>query len=732
MLLSLIMNALVSENEMILEIDVSGNYNIDEELIRSLISLEVGEILNLKDVSKSIKNLYQLGVFEDILIKKNDVQQGISISIEVIEFPVVNEVEFSGNKKIKDTRMEEIVNLKKGSYWSPFLEKEVSAKISEEYKKKGYHLANTTFTSNISDDSQVNLIVQVEEGKKVVIKKIKIHGNKEIPTKKLLGKIKTKKASLLRSGKFEKEKFEEDLQKIITYYNKKGFIDARIISHEKKLIDEKFVLDIYIYEGESYNFGNVYVFGNTRFTDDVIIDNFKFTENEVFNLEKFDKQLADVSSMYYEEGYIYSSFEHELEKNGHNINIKLNIRENTRAKIRKIHITGNRKTKEKVIRRHLAIYPGDYFQQSKVRKSIGNVYNMGFFEPDIYPDYKPINRNGDIDLIVHVNDKVSGTANGGIALNSQDGIVGQLSLSHNNLFGNSWKTGIKWEFGGKTQNYEFNFTNPYFLDSNILVGFDIYHTSKEWSTYEINTNGGSVRLGRPLSFLNYAQVVAGYSLYAKKYRILEGVDEADVSDNLTDLDQKGWQNTSSLSLTVSRDSRDNVFFPTAGSQFTLYSEFAGGPLMGDFDYFKQIGQVSWYTKTFWEFVIRTKWRFGYVTGYNGSEVPPDEKFYLGGTGPDGIRGYPDRSVGPSEGGLREIIFSSEFGFPIAGDQIIGLLFFDAGNSFNKFEDFNFWSLKKGAGIGIRVRSPFGLIGFDYARNFENKTWEPHFQFGTTF
>ncbi|RLC52555.1 MAG: outer membrane protein assembly factor BamA [Candidatus Cloacimonadota bacterium] len=723
---------LFAENNLILEINIEGNINIEKELIQSLLDFEVGEELTLEKSSKSIKNLYQLGVFEDVLIEKTELPQGISVTVRVKEFPIVESVFFKGNKIIKKSRLEEIINLKKGSYWSPFLKTEIAKKIAEEYKKKGYHLAKVNFTTKNLNGNKVEVTLQIEEGKKVFVKSIRIHGNKEIPTKKILHLMKTKKASLFRTGKFEQEKFDQDLENIISYYNKKGFIDARIVSAEKKLKEGKFYIDIYIYEGNSYKFGKIFVTGNKRFTDDIIISKFRFSPTQTFNMENFNKQLAEVASMYYEEGYIYAQIDHEFIKNNDHLDVRITINENTRAKIRKIIITGNRKTKEKVIRRHLAIFPGDYFKQSKVRKTLGNIYNMGFFEPDLRPDYKPINKNGDIDLIIHVNDKVSGTANGGVALNSEEGLVGQLSVSHNNLFGNSWQTSAKWEFGGSTQNYEFNFTNPYFLDSDVLLGFDIYHTSKEWSTYEIKTSGGSIRAGRSLSFLNYGKLVAGYSLYQKKYGILSGIDEDEISDNLKELDKQGWQKTSSVSLTISRDSRDNIFYPTAGSQFTLYTEIAGGPLMGDFNYFKQIAQVSWYTKTIWKLALRTKWRFGYVTGYNSGEVPPDEKFYLGGTGPDGIRGYPDRSIGPNEGGTREIIFSSEYGVPISGDQLVGILFFDAGNSFNNLEDYNFWKMKKGAGIGIRIRSPFGLIGFDYANNFETGKWQPHFQFGTTF
>jgi len=166
----------------------------------------------------------------------------------------------------------------------------------------------------------------------------------------------------------------------------------------------------------------------------------------------------------------------------------------------------------------------------------------------------------------------------------------------------------------------------------------------------------------------------------------------------------------------------------------LFQELAGGPFGGDFNYYKQIAEVSWFTPALWTTALRTKWRMGYVTSYGGDQyrVPPDERFRLGGTGPDGLRGYPDRSVGPQGGGIRSVLFSTELGVPIATDQLIGLLFFDTGQAYNSFTDFNFKDFEKGAGFGMRVRTPFGLLGFDFAHNFKERRWEPHFQFGTTF
>ena len=720
-----------SLGKLILDIQITGNVNIETELIQSLTSFQVGDLLQNDKVSKSLKDLYQLGVFDNINITTTIEPQGVIVHMKIIEYPIVQSLTFNGNEKINTEKLQKTLNLRNGSYWSPFLARDIKKNIKEQYKEKGYHLADVEFVSQNRGNNLIDLTINISEGNKVVIGKINIFGNKDITSKKLLGKMKTKKRSLFRSGKFEQEKFDEDLDRIIDYYNKKGFIDSRILSWEKRLEDERFIIDIYLFEGNSYYFGDVFVTGNNRFTDTMIKDMFRFNDDEVFNREKFEKQLQTVRDLYHEEGYIYFFVSDETEKEGNKVNIILDIQENNRAKIREISFKGNRKTKDKVIIRHLAISPGDYYRQSSIQRTMSNIYNMGFFEPDLYPEPQTINENGDIDIVFNLNDRVSGSANGGVALNSEDGLVGQLAVSHNNLFGNSWQSSVKWEFGGSTQNFNFSFTNPYFMDTSLLMGLDVYFTTKEWETFELTTNGGSVRFGRPVPFLNYGQIVAGYSFYSKKYRILDG-EEDNASDDLIELDQEGWQQTSSVSITFSRDSRDNSLFPTTGSDFSIYNEIAGGPMGGDFDYFKQIIQVSWFTKTLWELSLRTKWRFGYVTEYNDSEVPPDERFYLGGTGVDGIRGYSDNSVGPDDGGLREILFSTEYAAPLGGDQIIGLLFLDAGNSYNSLKDFNFWEMKKGAGIGIRIRSPFGLIGFDYAHNFEDRTWEPHFQFGTTF
>ena len=734
-----IFTTLIFANDLILDIEIEGNNKIESRMIRSVITFDTGEFLSEEKVAESIKNLYQLNVFSDVKIYKETRDNGLIVKIIVKEFPIVNELEIEGNDKLNEKEIKELITISKGSYFAPYLKSEARRNIIEKYREKSYNYASVDFEVEKLQSDLVNVTIKIDEGEKIVIKKIEIHGNKKVTDKDILGEMKTKKSSLFRSGKFEKQKFEEDLNRIINYYNEEGFIDARIISHESEIKDEKYMyIDIYVFEGEKYYFGKIKVEGNKKYTDQTIQEIFQLREGDIFDNEKFGEEIKELYSLYYNEGYLYVNVNKDLEKKGNKININLTINEGNRAKVRKIIITGNRKTKEKVIRRHLAIHPGDYFRQSKIVRTQRNIYNLGFFEPDIGLEFPPINSKGDVDVRINVVDKISGTANAGIGYNSQDKVVGTLSLSHKNLFGNAWSTSVNWEFGASTQDIDFSFTNPYMFDTNTLGGIRLYHTRREWTSfdYETQNNGGALKFGRPIYLVNFSKFISEYSYYAKKYEITDFSEN--VSDNLAELDSLGWQYTSSFSLSLIRDSRDNVYFASSGSKFSLYSELAGGPLGGDFDYFKQIMEVNWYTKTFWKFALKTKWRFGYVTSYGDTkEVPPDERFTLGGTGPDGIRGYADSSIGPGDdpssiGGLKEILFSMEYGVPLAGDQIITILFFDAGDCFNEIENFNFMDLKKGGGLGLRVRSPLGIIGFDYGYNFDEKKWEPHFQFGTTF
>lgn len=736
-LLLIVNSILIAQSAMIRDVRVKGNVNIDEITILKVVKLRIGDYLDMSKVSESIKALNDLHVFKDILIEQESLSNGILINVDVEEYPVIASVDFKGNKKYSDSALEEFVYMRKGQYYSPFLEKKTTNQIVQKYTDKGYNAVNVTYSTEEIDNNIIDVTVKIKDGNKIRVNKISFHGNKNIESKKLRKQMETRTTNFFRSGKFDKKQFDNDIKAIEKYYHDNGYINAKVTSTEiKTVIDRYLQLDLYISEGQKYKFGDVIVVGNKFFKEDKIDEMFNFDKSEPYNQEEFDIEVNNLRGLYSEEGYIYCNIEPELSFNGDKVDIYVKIKENTRAKIREIHISGNHGTKEKVLRRELAVHPGDYFMRSKIILSQQNIYNLGFFEPNIGIDPRPINKNGDIDLFIDVEDKSSSTANGGVGYNSVDGFVGQLSVSIKNICGNNWSSSAMYEFGGTKQNIQLSFTNPNTFDSDVLTGFSLYNTEREWEDYyyKIFTRGGSVSIGKPLPWINRSKAILRYSVYSKKYDITN-YDKVNAAGNssLIRLDTLGWQITSSAGLTISRDTRDNIFFPTKGSQITIYNEIAGGPFGGDFDYYKLIAQVNWYTKLYYDFVVRSKWRAGYATEYGRSEsVPPDERFYLGGTGPEGLRGYGDRSIGPKDGGIREVLFSTELAYPIGGDQLILLTFFDAGNCYNSFKDFDFMEFEKGAGLGLRIRTPMGLIGFDYAWNFRDREWTPHFQFGTNF
>ena len=732
--------ALYAQSFLILDVQVQGNQRINRDLILATSGLRIGDSFAPDAISHAIRALYNLAVFDDVNITLEEINRGLRLNIIVEELPVVSSVRYSGNKTISNSKLEELGIVRIGTYWSPIIQAENTRRLLTEYRSKGFNLVEIEYqVSETSNGLEVR--ISINEGRRLVVSEINIHGNDNIETKRILRKaMDTKRKGFFRTGRWEEDKFQEDLLSIVELYHNEGFIDARIVSTDETITEGRFVtLNIYIDEGERFYFGSIEVTGNHHFSSEAILSRFSMREDEIFNMETFNRQLGLVANMYFEEGFIYSQYDPQITKvpseRGHNmVNILIVLEENSRAKLHKIHISGNMRTKEKVIRRQLVIAPGDYFRQSRLIRSQQNIYNLGFFDADFGLDYQPINASGDVDLYLNIVDRTVGSINGGAGYNSRDKMVVTASIAHNNLLGNNWQGSLELEYSRSSQRADMSFTNPHFFDTDVLFGFNLYHTQRDWLdfNYRVYMNGGGLRLGYPIKFIDQTRAIGGYSLYTKKYEIRNHSRPS--SETLERLDSVGWQYTSAVNLTLMRDSRDNIFFPSTGSTMVLYSEVAGGALGGDFNYFKQIGEVKWFTPAFLTTVLRTKWRYGYITGYGNSdnEIPPDERFYLGGVGPDGIRGYPDRSIGPEDGGKRSILFSSELGIPVSSDQIVGLLFFDAGNSYNKFSDFNLRDFRSGAGAGIRVRTPFGLIGFDYAYNFEERRWEPHFQLGTTF
>ncbi|MEO0084439.1 MAG: BamA/TamA family outer membrane protein, partial [candidate division WOR-3 bacterium] len=440
--------------------------------------------------------------------------------------------------------------------------------------------------------------------------------------------------------------------------------------------------------------------------------------------------------IYSEQGFIYAQITPNEDIINNTVNIKYSIVENQPAKIRLVIIEGNERTHDKVIRRQISSLPGSIFKRSDVIRSQRDIFNLGFFE-DVKLDYNRVNEQGDIDLIYQVKEKSSfGTIGAGISYSAQDKLTGYMELTQPNLFGKGQQLSIKAEKGGAKTNLQLGFVEPYLFDKPITGGINVSYLTRQYDYYEKKENAISLSFSRPL-LLDYSRIHLGINIsdvVVPSKSISANYKPTGIYSVYRDTTHRI---TLMPSISFNRDSRDYIYNPLSGSLISYGLDFS----TIDIFFHRHIIDASVYFPMFKKFCLMFRTRMGVIEGFrNKDTVPIYERFYAGGTGVDGIRGYGDRSIGVNEGGYNiggkaEAIYSSEFKFR-PSHQLAFLVFVDAGNTWNSFREFNISNLKRGAGVGVRLEIPMlGLIGFDFGYGFDRDgrgRWEPHFQFGRTF
>jgi outer membrane protein insertion porin family len=732
-------------------VEVQGNKSADKSLVLLASGFTPGSNLDLTSTQRAIKRIYGLGLFSNVTITATQTEGGVILTIRLQEYPKLAQLEIKGNKRFKNREIEDKLGLKAGMQISPQQVKDGINVIQGLYRDKGY--AATRVQSELkpgSKEEEVVLDYKIDEGEKVKIKKIYVQGNKDFSEGKIKKQMKTKQASLLRSGEFNSEKYQEDKGRITDFYKKNGYLDAEILSDSfwSDPSGKDMFIRLVLSEGERYKFGGVSFHGNTIFPEEKLRKVVKFNPGEFYDQKRFEETLTELNNLYQEEGYIYVQILDNTSTQGNVVNIDYQITEGVPANIHFVRIEGNIKTKEKVVRRELSVIPGRRFHRSILLRSLRDVMYLNYFS-NVSPDIEVL-PNGDIDLILKIEEKQTGTINFGAGYSAIDKLVGSIGLGIPNFMGNGQNVQLNWEFGKTTNSLQLDFTEPWFRDTPTSVGLDLYKVNRRWySDFTEGRTGGGLRIGRRLSWPdNYSRLYVRYRLESVRYFDFSETYLTNYKDSPYGLQYIKWpQMTSSVNFTFLRDSRDLPQFATSGSVLTYDVELAGGLLGGNWSYHKHIFEFSKYVKTFWKFVLMAKVRTGLIDGYNrNSNVPYNERFAPGGTDPDGmVRGYPDGRIGPRDAsgnlirGRSMLVYNLEYQFPLVEQQIYALLFADAGNAWmtgRQFSPVSFGRLYKSAGFGFRMVVPsLGMIGFDFGYGFDysgKDKWRPHFQFGRPF
>jgi len=753
-----------AQNLGIVDIRVAGNVHASEKMIKNTAALDLGSNLTGTMIQQAVRNLYDKGIFRDIYVDVEQVTGGVIVTIYVSEYPLLNKVEFKGNDEISDKDLEKLTRLAPGGYISDHLLIETKTKIEQEYMTKGYFLAEARPELDYAPDSaSADLTFDIKEYDKVKVKKVVMTGTEELDPDDLIGKMRNRKRGFLRSSDFKKEEYPEDKQKIIDECHKRGFIDAYIVSDSFVIDTAANRMKIYIelYEGPRYYFGRTTFEGNEIYDDETLQKALQYEQGEVFNAENSERSLEELYGAYHEKGYLHARVMDNRRTRDSTIDIRYAITEGLPSEVRLINITGNSKTKEKVIRRELMIRPGDTFRRSALMRSLREVMQLNYFG-NVEPDVRDL-PSGDVDLEIKVEEKPTGQVSAGAGYSGQDKLVGTFGLGIPNFRGNGQNLSVSVEFGSERNSISLGFTEPWFFGTPTSVGGDVYNLNRRWyDDFTEGRRGGAIRLGRRLRWPdNYFRIYWRYRLEDVRYYDFSdlyitqngdslinsnGVFEYVEDENSLLAFEERWLRTSATSFTIERDSRDLPIFATRGSRISYTGEYAGGFLGGEWNYYKHMFNAHKYIPLGWGMALVGRFRFGYISAENNEKIPYSERFTPGGTNPDGlIRGYPDATITPHNssgallGGMSEAIYNLELQVPILEGQLYTLAFADAGNSWiSKDRIRPLSNLYKGVGIGFRLVVPgVGVIGFDFGYALdeafgESKGWRPHFQIGQGF
>jgi len=743
------------------EVLVRGQSAVDSTRILRMFDVAKGSAYDPRAVQAGLKTLWASGLFNDLAVHGRTADDGVHLQLDVAERPKVATIEYTGLSKFKAEDLSKHLGFQAGDAWRDVLLATGRDSIVAEYVKEGYRDAAVHAEAD-SAVGGMRVKFGVTEGGKSNVTKLEVTGMHAFTAEQVRGKLASKsKGFPFRSGTVKEEKLAKDVDLVKTFYRERGYRDIQI-ERQPFRPDPKgggLILSYKVDEGPFYRMGEVRWQGNEVVTAGALKSLPQPMTYGPYNGTLIREAVSGAYSLYAEEGYLYVSVDPtEIVRDSNVVDVAFQVSEGPASHVRQIKITGNTYTKENVVRRELELHEGDLFRRSRLVNSQQNVFRLGYFG-DVGVDFQPAD-SADVDVVLKIVEKQTGTAQAGAGYSSDGGLTGFLNLGHNNLFGNGQSVNIQLERGGRRRNVQLSFNDPWYRNSPLALGASAFTSQSEVGTsnltdYTETRRGFALSIGRPVPHVRYVRASAQYRLEGVSIR----VTAVNPSPQLKALETQGEQITSSIDFGLTRNSTNNPFYPTRGQRGNISSQFAGGPLLGDFNYNQTRLDSRWYKKSFLQSAAHMlRVRMGAVGAYaKGDSVPVYERFRLGGVTQDGLRGYDDYSVVPKEndtypryndgssvttaafarartpypGGRFFTVFTLEEQFPLV-HPVHAAVFAEAGNVWNRFSDIQPFVLRKSVGFGLRVELPvLGNVGFDYAYGFDKDRpgWKGHFLLG---
>lgn len=725
------------------EVRVLGTERIEPSTVLTYMDVRVGDSMTEETLDNALKSLFGTGLFADVTLR----QKGNVLEVTVLENPVISQIAFEGNDKISDDELLAEIQMRPRQVLT---RNKVQADVNRLYQ---VYQRNGRFSVNIEpkviklDQNRVNLVFEVTEGDVTVIEGVRFVGNQAYDDDKLRSEISTKEDRWYRflatDDRYDPDRVKYDEEMLRKFYLSQGYADFRVVSSTAELSKERdgFYLTFMIEEGQRYHVGDVKIRSTLRnFDATVLAPELTFKEGEWYNASEIEASIDTLTKKLEESQFTFVNVKPETTRRRDQllVDITFNITESTPVYVERIDVSGNVRTLDKVIRREFALSEGDPFNKTKLAKSEQNIRDLGYFETvsvqnkqGSAPDKTVVN--------VDVAEKSTGELSIGAGFSTADGPLADFRIRERNFLGKGQDVTLAATVAGERTEFDFSFTEPYFLDRDFSAGVDLFHITRDLqdeSSYDSRRTGGALRFGYPLS---------EHWRQSLRYRI----EQNEITDVQSDAsrfirDQEGERVTSAVSQRIAYDDRDSVLFPTNGMNAWFDTEWAG--LGGDASYLSAQVGASWFYPIADRWILNVLGETGVISGLS-EDVEINERYFLGGAT---LRGFERAGIGPRDpatddslGGNYFYRGTVEMSFPIGFPEEMGILghgFTDIGSLWDLDETdptiLDESSIRGAAGLGVSWRSPMGPVRADvsvpYAKEDYDREEVFRFSFGTRF
>ncbi len=751
-------------SDRIAAVRIEGNARVDEEAIRIHIQTRAGARLDRATVDSDVRAIYAMGFFENVEVDRQDGAEGPVIVFRVRERPQITSVTIEGTNKLRTEDVEAALKVRPHTILDSEKMRRGIADAKKLYEEKGY--LDATITPKTEPvpgaDNEIALTYVVDEGKIVRIQDIEIEGNAAFSDRKLKRVMTTGEENILSrftgAGVLNAEALKTDTERLTAFYYDNGYITVRVDEPKVERREDGLYVTIKVAEGDQFKVGSIGFKGDVR-DDLALAKDLELATGDTFQSSKLRQDILKITDKYGDVGYAFVNIEPETEidQDKKTVDIAYKIDKGPEVTIDKILITGNTKTRDKVLRRELKVQEQERFSGTKLKKSRDALNRLGFFQ-EVNLTTQRGRSEEKLNLQVDVKEGQTGSLTAGAGFSSADSLLFNARVQENNLFGRGYRAVLNADFGSRRQNFIASFTDPWLFDIPLMATLDGFRWRLDYDDFTRGGTGAGLRVLYPLTALGYDRLYGGFSLEEVRIGAEYRFEQAEITDinrrsPPTVVASEGESITSSIRPLVSRNTLNSYFDPTRGSAQEFSIEYAG--LGGESEFIK----IDLKTRHYWPIYKSASWgtfvysiagQVGYGRGFEGvigHELPLFERYFPGGI--NSVRGFKTRTLGPREqvfepqgneintdpiGGSRQLVVNNEFIFPIVEPLgLKGVVFFDAGNSWLDSDGWDLGDLRYAAGAGVRWQSPLGPIRIEFGiplnRKKHDKTSVVLFSFG---